>query len=95
MSRVPKATANQFVKEATVGLLVVGALLALMVHALFRRFGVWQPSAHPKEVVAARVYTRIPTAANANASTEANLKQPPWLKRGSSSACSDGGPRSE
>ncbi|MCA9105097.1 MAG: hypothetical protein KDA83_06710 [Planctomycetales bacterium] len=72
MSRVPKATANQFVKEATVGLLVVGALLALMVHALFRRFGVWQPSAHPKEVVAARVYTRIPTAANANASTEAN-----------------------
>lgn len=60
MARSPQATAKQFVREATIGLVVVAVLLAFMVHAIVRRFGLWQAEASPQDVVAARVYSRMP-----------------------------------
>lgn len=60
MARSPQATAKQFVREATIGLVVVAVLLAFLGHAIVRRFGLWQSESQPQDVVAARVYARLP-----------------------------------
>lgn len=58
---------KQFVREATIGLVVVACLLALIVHGLTRRFGVLDAPARPRTVEAAKVFTRLPKPASGNA----------------------------
>ncbi len=58
---------KQFVREATIGLVVVACLLALIVHGLTRRFGVLDAPPRPRSVEAAKVFTRLPKPASGNA----------------------------
>ena len=58
MARIADPVTRRFVREATIGLIVVAGLLVIIIVGLARRFGAWQRSPQASDIQAAQVYKR-------------------------------------